>query len=118
MSTRWASDEHQPPLVVVLGATATGKTELAAHLAACVDGEIVSFDASCVYRGLDIGTAKPSAEVRARVPHHLLDVAEPHEEFSAARFAELAATAIAEIRSRRRTPILVGGSGLYLRSQP
>ncbi len=105
-----------PRLLVILGATATGKSGLAMRLAEGLEGEIVNADALQVYRGLDIGTAKPTAEMRERVPHHLLDVCEPDERFSAGRFAELAREAIAKIHGRGRPAILVGGSGLYLRA--
>lgn len=104
------------PVLVVLGATATGKTALALTLAERLGGEIVNADALQVYRGLDLGTAKPSTEERARVPHHLLDVVEPAERFSAGEYGRRARAAIAEIRSRNRWPLVVGGSGFYLRA--
>lgn len=105
----------EQPLLVVLGATATGKTRFALALARAVGGEIVNFDASLVHRGFDIATAKPTAAEREQVRHHLVDCCEPDEEFSAARFVALAEEALADIRSRRRRAILVGGTGLYLR---
>ncbi|AKU91541.1 tRNA (adenosine(37)-N6)-dimethylallyltransferase MiaA [Vulgatibacter incomptus] len=104
------------PLAAIVGPTAGGKTALALELAARLPIEIVSCDSQAVYRSLDIGTAKPTAAERAQVPHHLIDVAEPWEDFSAARFVERADAAIAEIRSRGRIPLVVGGTGLYLRS--
>jgi len=104
------------PLIVVAGPTASGKSTLALRLARERGGEIVSCDSQQVYRGLDIGTAKPSAAERAAVPHHLLDVAEPIEPFSAADFARLGRTALGEIRARGRLPIVAGGTGLYLRA--
>jgi tRNA dimethylallyltransferase len=103
-------------LLVIIGPTASGKSAAALTLAAERGGEIISCDSMQVYRGLDIGTAKPGADERARVPHHLIDVAEPGEEFSAARWAALADRAIAEVRARGRQPIVVGGTGLYLRA--
>jgi tRNA dimethylallyltransferase len=103
-----------PKRIAVVGATATGKTALAVSMAAQVDGEIVSGDSMCVYRGMDIGTAKPSAHEQSAVAHHLINVADPTEEFSLARFAELARSAIADIESRGKTVILVGGTGLYV----
>ncbi|MBN2359716.1 MAG: tRNA (adenosine(37)-N6)-dimethylallyltransferase MiaA [Deltaproteobacteria bacterium] len=106
----------QPPLVVVSGPTAAGKSALALELAVALDAEIVSADSRQVYRGLDIGTAKPGALERARVPHHLIDVVDPDVGFDAARFVELARAAIAACRERRRLPLVVGGSGLYLRA--
>jgi tRNA dimethylallyltransferase len=106
----------EEPLLAIVGATATGKSELGMALAEELHGEIVSADALQVYRGLDIGTAKPSGADRARVPHHLIDILEPHEVYSAGEFARRAQAAIAGIRERGRTPIVVGGSGLYLRA--
>jgi tRNA dimethylallyltransferase len=104
------------PVLAIVGPTATGKSELAMVLAERLGGEIVNADALQVYRGFDIGTAKPGAEELARVPHHLIDILEPHERYSAGEFARRAREAIAEIQGRRRVPIVVGGSGLYLRA--
>ena len=105
-----------PPVLAIVGPTAVGKSALALELAGPLGGEIVNADALQVYRGLDIGTAKPSAEDCRRVPHHLLDILDPREAFSAGEFARRARQAIEEIRGRGRLPILVGGSGLYLRA--
>jgi tRNA dimethylallyltransferase len=102
--------------VCITGPTATGKTELALELAQHVPLEIVSMDSAMVYRGLDIGTAKPSAATRASVAHHLIDILEPTEVYSAGRFARDAAAAIAGVRARGRFPLLVGGTLLYLRA--
>ncbi|MDA1330261.1 MAG: tRNA (adenosine(37)-N6)-dimethylallyltransferase MiaA [Chloroflexi bacterium] len=110
------STESRPRLLVLLGPTAVGKTELSIRLAERFDMEIVSADSRLLYRGLDIGTAKPSLEQRARVPHHLIDVADPDETWSLALFQEAAHTAIVEIAARHRTPLLVGGTGQYLRA--
>ena len=107
------ADERPGPVVAVVGPTAAGKSTLALELAHRLGGEIVSADAMAVYRGMDIGTAKPSAAERAVVAHHLVDVADPDEEFSVARFQPLARRAIGEVLGRGRVPILVGGSGLY-----
>ncbi|MBN1239899.1 MAG: tRNA (adenosine(37)-N6)-dimethylallyltransferase MiaA [Gammaproteobacteria bacterium] len=96
--------------------TACGKTDLALELAEKLPLEIVSVDSAMVYRGMDIGTAKPDADVRAAVPHHLIDVADPAEAYSAGRFLEDATAAIADITSRGRLPLLVGGTLLYLRA--
>lgn len=101
---------------MVAGPTAAGKSEAALTLATELHGEIVSVDSMQVYRGMDIGTAKPSPAERDRVPHHLIDVADCHESFDAARFVALAQTAIAGIRERRRLPILCGGTGLYFKA--
>lgn len=103
-------------LVVIVGATASGKTALAVELAERVGGEVVSADAFAVYRGLDLGTAKPEAALRVRVPHHLLDVADPRERYSAGRFVRDADVAIAAIRARRRIPVVVGGTNFYVRA--
>jgi tRNA dimethylallyltransferase len=104
------------PVLAIVGATATGKSELGMALAAELQGEIVNADALQAYRGLDIGTAKPGAADRARVPHHLVDILEPHEVYSAGEFARRAREAIAGIQERGRTPVVVGGSGFYLRA--
>jgi tRNA dimethylallyltransferase len=104
------------PVLAILGATATGKSALGMALAEILQGEIVSADALQVYRGLDIGTAKPSPADRERVPHHLVDILDPREVYSAGEFARRARAAIAEIQGRGRLPIVVGGSGLYLRA--
>jgi tRNA dimethylallyltransferase len=108
--------ETVPPVLAILGATATGKSALALALAERLGGEIVNADALQVYRGLDVGTAKPSAAERGRVRHHLIDVLEPHERYSAGEFARRARLAIAGIREGGRLPLVVGGSGLYLRA--
>jgi tRNA dimethylallyltransferase len=108
--------EHPRPVLAIVGATATGKSELATALAERLDGELINADALQIYRGLDIGTAKPSAEQRRRVPHHLLDVLDPRQPFSAGEFARRARPILEEIHGRRRLPIVVGGSGLYLRA--
>jgi tRNA dimethylallyltransferase len=104
------------PLVAVVGPTATGKTALAIALAERLGGEIVNADSRQIYRGMDIGTAKPSVEDRQRVPHHLFDLIEPDQPFSLADYLRLARETIAEIASRERLPLLVGGSGLYVRA--
>lgn len=101
-------------LIAVVGPTASGKTALALDLAEVINGEIVCADSRTIYKDLDIGTAKPNAEERARVQHHLLDVIEPNESLSAGEFKKLADEAINGIWERGRVPLLVGGSGLYL----
>ncbi len=106
----------KPPLVLILGPTAVGKTEIAIRLAERLNGEIVSADSRLFYRGMDIGTAKPTAEERARVPHHLIDIANPDEVLSLAVFQQKAREAIAEIHARRKLPFLVGGTGQYIRA--
>lgn len=101
-------------IVAIVGPTASGKSDLAMAAAQRLSGEIVSCDSVQVYRGLDVGSGKPSIEDRARVPHHLLDILELDEAMSAARFAQLASVAIPDIASRGRLPIVTGGTGLYL----
>ncbi len=103
-------------LIAIVGPTAVGKTSVALELAERLDGEIVNADSLQVYRGLDLGTAKPTAEERNRVPHHLLDILNPDEEFSAGEFVRRARPALAEIAEHGRAALLVGGSGLYLRA--
>ncbi len=106
-----------PPVVVCLmGPTASGKSALAIELATRYPFEIVNVDSAQVYRGMDIGTAKPDAATRAAVPHHLIDIRDPAEPYSAADFREDALAAIADILSRRRLPLLVGGTMLYFRA--
>lgn len=105
-----------PLLVVILGPTASGKTALSLHVAERVQGEIVSCDSVAVYRELEIGTAKPSKEERQRIPHHLIDIAGPEELVTAGDYSRLARQAIADIAARGHLPIVVGGSGLYLRA--
>ncbi len=104
------------PLLVVLGATGSGKSGLSVALAKRFDGEIINCDSVQVYRGLDIGSAKLSREERAGVPHHLIDIADPGENFTAGTYSRLARKAISEIGERGRRPIVVGGTGLYLRA--
>jgi tRNA dimethylallyltransferase len=104
------------PLVVIVGPTAVGKTEIALQLAQRLGGEIVSADSRLFYRGMDIGTAKPSSQEMARVPHHLIDVSAPDEPWSLALFQQAAAQGIDEIYSRDRLPFLVGGTGQYIRA--
>jgi tRNA dimethylallyltransferase len=104
------------PIVAVVGATAAGKTDLSLDLAERLDGEIVNTDAMAVYRGMDIGTAKVPESARRRIPHHLLDLLEVTEPLTVAQFQGLARAAVADIRERGRTPVLVGGSALYTRA--
>ena len=104
------------PLIVIVGETASGKSALALELAKRFNGEIISADSWTVYKGFDIGTAKPTPEERAAVPHHLLDVAEPLDGFSAPLFQQLAYEAMESIAKRGKLPIMVGGTGLYIDS--
>ena len=105
-----------PRPVLIAGPTAVGKSEIALRLAGQLGGEIISADSMQVYRGLDIGTAKPSPADRARVPHHLIDICDLTGSFDAAQFARLARCAVAEIQSRGRVPIFCGGTGLYFKA--
>ncbi len=106
----------RPRVVAIVGPTGTGKTELACAAARATGAEIISADSMQVYRGLDIGTAKPSAALRAEIPHHGLDLVAPDESMSAGRWAELARRAAFEIAARGRPILLVGGTGLYARA--
>ena len=103
-------------LIVIAGPTAVGKSALALRLAQQLDGEIISGDSMCVYRGLDIGTAKPSVSEQKLVPHHLIDIRRPTEPFSVVDFQQLAAAAIEEVNRRGKLPILVGGTGFYIQA--
>jgi len=106
----------EPPLVVIVGPTASGKTSLAIRLAKQFGGEIISADSRAVYRGLDIGTAKPSTEERLEVPHWGIDIVDPDQRFTAADFKQYASEMIDAIRARGKVPFLVGGTGLYINS--
>jgi tRNA dimethylallyltransferase len=117
VATLSADSPHADPLaVLLLGPTGSGKTALSLELAEQFGGEIVSCDSVAVYRGMDLGTAKPSVEERARAPHHLIDVADPDEPFTAGGYSRQARAALREIAGRRRLPIVTGGTGLYLRA--
>jgi len=106
----------QPLAVVILGPTGSGKTALSLALAERFNGEIVSCDSVAVYRGMELGTAKPSAEERARVPHHLIDVTTPDTPFTAGEYSRQARAALKDIAERGKLPIVTGGTGLYLRA--
>ena len=105
-----------PPAILLMGPTASGKTDLALALADRLPCDLISVDSALVYRGMDIGTAKPPPEVLARVPHRLIDVCDPADAYSAARFRDDALAAMAEITARGRIPLLVGGTMLYFRA--
>ena len=105
-----------PKILVICGPTASGKTALAVELALRHHGEVVSADSMQIYRRMDIGTAKPTLEEMGGVPHHMLDVADPEEDFSVARYVDMAARCVDDILSRGRLPILAGGTGLYIDS--
>lgn len=107
---------QKPPVVLLVGPTAVGKTELALQLAERMNGEIVSVDSRLFYRGMDIGTAKPSKEEMARVPHHLIDIVNPDETLSLAVFQRMARDAIAGVHERGKLPFLTGGTGQYVRA--
>ncbi len=108
--------ENKPPLLILLGPTAVGKTAVSLELAERLGAEIVSADSRLLYRGMDIGTAKPTEQERARLPHHLIDVADPDEVWSLARYLQEAQEAIAAIHARGRLPLMVGGTGQYVRA--
>ena len=111
-----ASAPTGPPLAVIVGPTGAGKSRLAIDLAAVAGGEVVSADSQQVYRGMDIGTGKVSAAERRAVPHHVIDVIEPDQEMTAARFVELADAAIAAAAARGAPVVVAGGTGLYVRA--
>jgi tRNA dimethylallyltransferase len=113
---RPAEGNQLPLLVVLMGPTASGKTALSLEIAERFSGEIISCDSVAVYRGMEIGTAKPSPAERARIPHHLIDVADPDQPCTAGDYSRLARAAIADISARGRLPIVTGGTGLYLRA--
>lgn len=117
-STTVTTEAGLPPVLAIAGPTATGKSAFALALVERLEGlaEIISVDSAQIYRGMDIGSAKPDAATRAQVPHHLLDILDPVAAYSAARFAEDARAAIVAIRARGRVPILVGGTMLYFRA--
>src|SRR5438552_1642980 len=104
------------PLIAIVGPTASGKSELALFLAERLSGEIVNYDSIQIFRHLNIGTAKPSLEERGRVPHHMIDICEPGEVFTAGDYQRESRLVLNEVRSRSKLPILVGGTGLYLRA--
>ena len=105
-----------PKIAVICGPTASGKTRLAVELALAHNGEVVSADSMQIYRTMDIGTAKPTQEEMRGVPHHMLDVADPEEDFSVARYVEMAARCVDDILARGKLPIVAGGTGLYIDS--
>lgn len=107
---------RQPPLIVIVGPTGVGKTAVGVELGASIGGEIISADSRQVYRYMDIGTAKPTARERARLPHHLLDVVDPGQTLTLAEYQALAYAALRDITERGRVPMLVGGTGLYVRA--
>ncbi len=107
---------QRPKLIAIVGPTASGKTSLAVHLALQFHGEIVSADSRQIYRGMDIGTVKPSIEDRRTVPHHLIDIRDPDERYTAAEYRDDALAAMHDIEARGRIPFLTGGTGLYVRA--
>ena len=112
MATR--TERPEPPLVVIVGPTASGKTALAIRLAKRYDGEVICADSRTVYRDMDIGTAKPTPEEQAEVPHWGLDMVDPGQRFTAADFKQYALRKVAETKARGRIPFIVGGTGLYI----
>ncbi|HXQ36038.1 MAG TPA: isopentenyl transferase family protein, partial [Anaerolineales bacterium] len=106
----------KPPLILIVGPTAVGKTEIAIQVAEQLNGEILSADSRLFYRGMNIGTAKPTRAEQARVPHYLIDIASPDEILSLAVFQQKAREAITDIHMRHKLPLLVGGTGQYIRA--
>jgi tRNA dimethylallyltransferase len=109
------TDNRLPPAIFLMGPTASGKTGIAVELAQRLPLELISVDSALVYRGMDIGTAKPDAATLARAPHHLIDIIEPTEAYSAAQFRSDALRLMAQITDRGRVPLLVGGTMLYFK---
>ena len=109
-------EKPRPPLLVIAGPTASGKTSLALELAEHLPIEVISADSRQVYRGLDVGTAKPTPAERRCAPHHLIDIIDPGQVFNAHRFAQMARTAIVDIESRGARPVVVGGTGFYIQA--
>ena len=116
MNEAGENENNLPLVLILLGPTGSGKTALSLALAERFGGEIVSCDSVAVYRGMELGTAKPAKEERARVPHHLIDVADPDEAFTAGEYSRQARAVLQEIAARGRLPIVTGGTGLYLRA--
>lgn len=110
------TQSSKPPVVVVVGPTAVGKSSLSVELAHALDGEIVTADSMQVYRGMDIGTAKPTPQERKGIPHHLIDVCDPDRHFNVAEYRDLAHNVIADIHRREKLPIVSGGTGLYVKA--
>ena len=114
ISSMSVNNENKPRVLGIVGATASGKTSLSLQVAQRLNAEIICMDSMQVYRQMDIGTAKPTAEERALVPHHLIDIIDPSASFSVAEYVPLAHACIADVISRGHVPLLVGGTGLYL----
>src|SRR5262245_48277931 len=106
------------PTITIVGPTASGKSDLALSIAQSFNGEIVNYDSVQIFRGLDIGSAKPSPEERALVPHHMIDVRDPQDLFTAGDYQREARAVLNDLRGRGKLPVLVGGTGLYLRALP
>ena len=102
------------PIICIAGPTASGKTSLAVELAKELDGEVISCDSMQIYRGMDIGTAKPTPEEQQGIPHHMLSVADPREEFSVSRYCEMADPILQDLTARKKTAVIAGGTGLYM----
>ncbi|MBN2601538.1 MAG: tRNA (adenosine(37)-N6)-dimethylallyltransferase MiaA [Candidatus Marinimicrobia bacterium] len=113
---KYDSKQSQPIIPFIVGPTAVGKTATAIELAKLLDGEIISIDSRQVYKGLDVGTAKPTLRQQKEISHHLIDILKPTEQISAGSYREMALAAVAEIQSRGKLPIFVGGSGMYVKA--
>lgn len=108
-------DQNRPPVILLAGPTGVGKTNLSLHLASRLGTEIVNADSMQIYRHMDIGTAKPTPEEQSRVPHHLIDIVDPDEPFDAARYLEVARPVVDALHKRGKIPLIVGGTGLYMK---
>ena len=110
------SPANKPKVIIICGPTGVGKTAVGIQLAEKLDGEIISADSMQIYRYMDIGTAKPTADEQSRIPHHMIDIVDPDENFDAVRFAEMARDKVMQLHQRGVMPLVVGGTGLYIKA--
>ena len=110
------SPANKPKVIIICGPTGVGKTAVGIQLAEKLDGEIISADSMQIYRCMDIGTAKPTADEQSRIPHHMIDIVDPDENFDAVRFAEMARDKVMQLHQRGVMPLVVGGTGLYIKA--
>ena len=110
------SPTNKPKVIIICGPTGIGKTSVGIHLAEKLGGEIISADSMQIYRYMDVGTAKPTADEQNRISHHMIDIVDPDEDFDAVRFAEMARLKVMQLHQRGVTPLVVGGTGLYIKA--